>query len=219
MKPGAMPGSTPSSGRCWRLHSGCGRLLEQINSQEDLTWARYHDVVMPEYHTDRCVVVGDAAHATSPQLGQGTNLALLDAVVLCECLGQDVPLAQALERYTQMRRRHLHFYSQASRWLTPLFQSDLWVLPFLRDLFMNSGFGLPVMGPLTRQTLVGVRQAWLSGETLATGEPAGAGTPPEHQPTLYAADPGACRDAAACRESPWRPPPSRAPARPAKPAP
>ena len=148
------------------LHSGCGGLLDQINSLDDLTWARYHDVVMPAYHTDRCVVVGDAAHATSPQLGQGTNLALLDAVVLCDCLKQGLPLAQALERYTQLRRGHLHFYGQASRWLTPLFQSDLWLLPWLRDLFMNLGSGLPVMGSLTRQTLVGVRQGWLSRETL-----------------------------------------------------
>jgi len=148
------------------LHSGCGDLLDQIESLEDLTWARYHDVVMPAYHTDRCVVVGDAAHATSPQLGQGTNLALLDAVVLCDCLKQGVPVAQALERYTQLRRGHLHFYGQASRWLTPLFQSDLWLLPWLRDLFMNLGSGLPVMGTLARQTLVGVRQGWLSGETL-----------------------------------------------------
>jgi 2-polyprenyl-6-methoxyphenol hydroxylase-like FAD-dependent oxidoreductase len=148
------------------LHSGSGALLEQINSLEDLTWARYHDVVMPAYHTDRCVVVGDAAHATSPQLGQGTNLALLDAVVLCDCLKQGLQVAQALERYTQLRREHLHFYGQASRWLTPLFQSDLWLLPWLRDLFMNIGLGLPVVGSLTRQTLVGVRQGWLSRETL-----------------------------------------------------
>lgn len=148
------------------LHPGCSSLLEQISSLDDLTWARYHDVVMPAYHTDRCVVVGDAAHATSPQLGQGTNLALLDAVVLCDCLKQGVPVAQALERYTQLRRGHLHFYGQASRWLAPLFQSDLWLLPWLRDLFMNVGCGLPAMGSLTRQTLVGVRRGWLSREPL-----------------------------------------------------
>jgi len=148
------------------LHPGCGELLEQIKSLDQLTWARYHDVVMPAYHTERCVVVGDAAHATSPQLGQGTNLALLDAVVLADSLSQTSTLREALERYTQLRRRHLHFYGQASRWLTPLFQSDLRVLPWLRDLFMNAASSLPVAGPLTRQVLVGVRQGWLSGQTL-----------------------------------------------------
>jgi 2-polyprenyl-6-methoxyphenol hydroxylase-like FAD-dependent oxidoreductase len=148
------------------LHPGCGELLEQITSLDQLTWARYHDVVMPAYHTERCVVVGDAAHATSPQLGQGTNLALLDAVVLADSLAQASSVPQALERYTLQRRRHLHFYGQASRWLTPLFQSDLRVLPWLRDTFMNIASSLPVAGSLTRQVLVGVRQGWLSREAL-----------------------------------------------------
>jgi 2-polyprenyl-6-methoxyphenol hydroxylase-like FAD-dependent oxidoreductase len=148
------------------LHPGCGALLDQITSLDQLTWARYHDTVMPRYHTDRAVVIGDAAHATSPQLGQGTNLALLDAVALRDCLEQDVPVPQALERYTQLRRRHLHFYGQASRWLTPLFQSDLRLLPWLRDVFMNTASSLPVVGPLTRQVLVGVRRGWWPGQTL-----------------------------------------------------
>ena len=59
-----------------------GVLLAQITDIGQLTWARYHDVVMPRYHTQRSVVIGDAAHATSPQLGQGTNMALLDALAL-----------------------------------------------------------------------------------------------------------------------------------------
>ena len=148
------------------LHPGCGELLEQVTSLDQLTWARYHDTVMPRYHTDRTVVIGDAAHATSPQLGQGTNLALLDAVALRNCISEAVGIPQALARYTQMRRRHLHFYGQASRWLTPLFQSDLRVLPWLRDMFMNVASSLPVMGPLTRQVMVGVQQSWLPGRTL-----------------------------------------------------
>jgi 2-polyprenyl-6-methoxyphenol hydroxylase-like FAD-dependent oxidoreductase len=148
------------------LHPGCGELLDQVTSLDQLTWARYHDVVMPIYHTDRCVVVGDAAHATSPQLGQGTNLALLDAVTLADSLAKASSLPEALERYTQARRRHLHFYGQASRWLTPLFQSDLRLLPWLRDMFMNAASSLPVAGTLTRQVLVGVRQGWLSGGPL-----------------------------------------------------
>jgi 2-polyprenyl-6-methoxyphenol hydroxylase-like FAD-dependent oxidoreductase len=126
---------------------------------------------MPRYHTDRCVVIGDAAHATSPQLGQGTNLALIDAVVLAECLGQGLPLPQALDRYTSLRKDHLHFYGEASRWLTPLFQSDLRVLPWLRDVFMNVSSRLPVARSLTLETLVGVRQKWVSGTAIEMSRP------------------------------------------------
>lgn len=149
------------------LNPACGDLLEQITSQDQLTWARYHDITMRDYHADKCVVIGDAAHATSPQLGQGTNLALLDAVALRDALRTRQPLQQALARYTQSRRRHTHFYGQASRWLTPLFQSDQVLLPLLRDLFMAAGTALPVTGRLTCQTLVGVQQGWWPGRTLA----------------------------------------------------
>jgi len=143
------------------LNPSCGNLLDQITSQDQLTWARYHDVVMPRYHTDNCVVIGDAAHATSPQLGQGTNLALLDAVVLSSCLAQGSSVAHALARYTQTRRPHLHFYSQASRLLTPAFQSDQRVIAWLRDRLMAWSGRMPITGDFSRQTLVGVRQSWL----------------------------------------------------------
>ena len=149
------------------LHPGCDSLLAQIDSMDQLTWTRYHDVVMPAYHTDRCVVIGDAAHATSPQLGQGTNLALLDAIALAECIAKAPELPVALECYTQLRREHLHFYADASRRLTPLFQSELKLLPWLRDLFMNLSTKLPVAGTLIRDVLVGVRQGWFKKPALA----------------------------------------------------
>jgi 2-polyprenyl-6-methoxyphenol hydroxylase-like FAD-dependent oxidoreductase len=143
------------------LNPDCIDLLDQLHSLEQLTFARYHDVVMPQYHTDRCVVVGDAAHATSPQLGQGTNLALLDALALDGCLKAAPNLQSGLALYSRQRRQHLHFYGQASRWLTPFFQSDLRLLPWLRDLLMNASSRLPLAGALSRETLVGVRQSWL----------------------------------------------------------
>lgn len=149
------------------LHPEAAPLLDQLRSMEQLTWARYHDVVMPSYHAGRTVVVGDAAHATSPQLGQGTNLALLDAVALAASLRQEQDVPAALARYSRVRGGHLRYYGQASRWLTPMFQSDLSVLPWLRDVFMGSASAWPVLGPLTCQTLVGVRQGWLSGRSLA----------------------------------------------------
>jgi 2-polyprenyl-6-methoxyphenol hydroxylase-like FAD-dependent oxidoreductase len=145
-------------------------VLNKINAMSELTWARYYDVVMPQYHTPRCVVIGDAAHATSPQLGQGTNLALMDAVTLADCLqGQGAEinassLAQALARFTEQRKGHLHFYGQASRFLTPFFQSDWRLIPWMRDLFLAQSARLPFLKGVNHQTLVGVRKSWLGGE-------------------------------------------------------
>lgn len=145
------------------LHPHGAPLLDQIESPAQWTWARYRDVVMPRYHTERAVVIGDAAHATSPQLGQGTNLALLDAVVLAQCVAQHADLPTALARYTDRRKAHLHYYGQASRFLTPVFQSDQRVLPWLRDLFMGVSSRLPIAGAMTRDTLVGVKHSWWRG--------------------------------------------------------
>ena len=39
-----------------------------------LTDAAYRDVLMPRWHEGNVVYLGDAAHAMSPQLGQGTSL-------------------------------------------------------------------------------------------------------------------------------------------------
>jgi 2-polyprenyl-6-methoxyphenol hydroxylase-like FAD-dependent oxidoreductase len=150
------------------LNPACAELLANITSIDQLTWARYHDIVMPSYHTEgdrnSTVIIGDAAHATSPQLGQGTNLALLDAAALAKCLAAASNIPSALAAYTQARKSHLHFYSQASRLLTPLFQSDLTVLPWFRDMLMASSSSWPVLKNMNLQTLVGVRKGWLGGE-------------------------------------------------------
>ncbi len=145
------------------LNPACAELLCSITSLDQLTWAGYHDVVMPRYHTSSDVVIGDAAHATSPQLGQGTNLALLDALALARSVERADDVASALADYTRIRKGHLHFYSQASRLLTPLFQSNLTVLPWLRDGLMAQSVKWPLVKGMNLQTLVGVRKAWWGG--------------------------------------------------------
>jgi 2-polyprenyl-6-methoxyphenol hydroxylase-like FAD-dependent oxidoreductase len=146
------------------LNADAEGLLNQIENPEQLAWAQYADVVMPRYHTDRLVVIGDAAHATSPQLGQGTNLALLDAVTLAQCLARQDDVAAALTDYTARRKSHLHFYGLMSRMLTPVFQSDQRLLPWLRDMFMATTSKWPIARDINRQVLVGVRGGWLRGE-------------------------------------------------------
>ena len=121
--------------------------LTQIHSPSQIATAAYHDVRMRQWHGDRVVVLGDAAHALSPQLGQGVNLALMDASVLATALANH-PLPQALSRYTRLRRSHLRFYQFATRWTTPFFQSDWLPLGWLRDVAFPVMQGIP---PLRRQ--------------------------------------------------------------------
>jgi 2-polyprenyl-6-methoxyphenol hydroxylase-like FAD-dependent oxidoreductase len=109
-------------------------VLDQIDDFDALTFAAYYDVVLPRWHARGVAILGDAAHATSPQLGQGCNLALCDAAALADAVDAEPTVDRALERYTASRRDHLAFYQLATRWLTPLFQSDAEMLGLARDL-------------------------------------------------------------------------------------
>jgi 2-polyprenyl-6-methoxyphenol hydroxylase-like FAD-dependent oxidoreductase len=60
-------------------------------------------LVPPPWHRGRVVLIGDAAHATSPHCGQGAAQAIEDALVLREELGSDQSLEQALEAFTRRR--------------------------------------------------------------------------------------------------------------------
>lgn len=100
--------------------------IDEVRSMDEVIFAPYFDVVAPRWHTDRVVCLGDAAHAMSPQLGQGANLALQDAAALVE--------SDDFAEYTRRRSDQLRFYSFASRMLTPFFQSSWPFLAPARDL-------------------------------------------------------------------------------------
>lgn len=104
--------------------------LDHVVEAEQVLFAPYFDVTSPSWNTARCVWIGDAAHAMSPQLGQGANLALIDASVLAAVVSEGAPLSE----YTRRRRAHLRFYSWASYFLTPIFQSSFPILAPPRDL-------------------------------------------------------------------------------------
>ena len=142
-------------------------VLDKVDSLDALLFSSYHDVRSRAWHDDRVVLVGDAAHAMSPQLGQGVNLALVDALVLARLVGAGGDLNRALARYSAERRAQIRFYAAASRLLTPFFQSDRGVLALPRDVLTQPLSRLPWFRRQMLASLAGAKDGVLS--TLPAG--------------------------------------------------
>lgn len=143
--------------------------LDQITDKAQLTPARYSHGALRNPCTRRLVHIGDAAHRASPQLGQGANMALLDAQALA--LALRLPLDEALAQYRQSRRWHQGLYQALSAAFTPQYQSHSRALPALRDL---------VLSPLSRiWPLPRILAALVSGDLI----PPIAGRPEPPEPS------------------------------------
>ena len=122
----------------------------------DLTQARYSHGSLAQPYAPGLAFIGDAAHRASPQLGQGANMALLDAMALTLALAGG--MEDALPRYAAMRRWHRRFYQDFSAIMTPMYQSHSRLLPAVRD------WGL---APLSRLPVVrDILTALVSGDVL-----------------------------------------------------
>jgi 2-polyprenyl-6-methoxyphenol hydroxylase-like FAD-dependent oxidoreductase len=146
-------------------------ILAQIKSIEQLLFAPYFDVVLPRPFKGRVIFLGDAAHATSPQLGQGCNLALVDAVTLSRAVAESETVEAAFKLYEKNRRPQTRYYQWATRFLTPFFQSNSRVLGWLRDSFMGLACRVPLFARLMTSTMCGLRNGLLSS-TKQVGESA-----------------------------------------------
>ena len=141
--------------------------IEQLQSFDQLTLATYsHGTLRRPYRRASnegasgptkggCLVhIGDAAHRASPQLGQGANMALLDAYALSLALA-NLPVEKALPAFYKARRWHVGAYQLMSKVFTPMYQSDSKILPIIRDRLMYPASRLPPMQKLLTQLVSG----------------------------------------------------------------
>ena len=115
------------------LWPACQPFLDQIVDPGQLTFARYAHRTVKRPTAPALVHVGDAWHSASPQLGQGANMALLDAWALAKALREEEALETALRRTVALRRSHVRLYQALSALFTPAYQSDSRILPWIRD--------------------------------------------------------------------------------------
>jgi len=131
-------------------------LLEALTDPDQLTLARYGHHTLARPVADRLAIIGDAAHSTSPQLGQGVNMGLLDAWSLTQALSSHADLPAALSAYAAARRWHVRLYQALSLGFTPFYQADDRFLPWIRDHFLGRAARLPLSPRLLAATVSGL---------------------------------------------------------------
>jgi 2-polyprenyl-6-methoxyphenol hydroxylase-like FAD-dependent oxidoreductase len=98
-------GDTTGPGDEWRaLFAHFAAPVPQLLDRAALAYrARIEEVSAPAWTTERVVLIGDAAHAASPNMAQGAALAVEDALVLADELTNGQPVDAALVAYGRRR--------------------------------------------------------------------------------------------------------------------
>lgn len=97
------------------FHDPIPDVLEATQA-ETIHMAEICDLPLPRrFHVGRAVLLGDAAHGTTPNLGQGACQAVEDALVLSMCLKEHKSVDRALAAYNARRRPRAGFITRASR--------------------------------------------------------------------------------------------------------
>jgi len=88
---------------------------ELIVDDDAVVYRPVENVVVPApWHRGRTVLIGDAAHATSPHCGQGAAQAIEDGIVLTEELGAKDTLDDALGAFMARRYERCRFIVEGS---------------------------------------------------------------------------------------------------------
>ncbi|MGA8708747.1 MAG: FAD-dependent monooxygenase [Steroidobacteraceae bacterium] len=92
-----------------------GRMREQIRDPQQVVYRPLESLLLPQpWYNGRIVLIGDAAHATTPHLGQGSAQAVEDAVVLGELMQQNRSVARLLQQFMQRRFERCRFIVESS---------------------------------------------------------------------------------------------------------
>ena len=102
--------------------------LGQITQIGPRKWFPLHRAHADSYITNRCALIGDAAHTIHPLAGQGVNLGIADAAALSQVIldatavGKDIGSRSVLRRYERWRKGENALMLSAVHGLYRLFQ-------------------------------------------------------------------------------------------------
>jgi 2-polyprenyl-6-methoxyphenol hydroxylase-like FAD-dependent oxidoreductase len=115
------------------FHSPVAEIIRNTR-QEDVFWSNLYDFApIRKFAFDNILLLGDAAHATTPNLGQGACMAIEDAAVLSLLLGAKMPAREAFAAFEQLRIKRTSKIVNTSNLLGKVAQTDSPLLAGLRN--------------------------------------------------------------------------------------
>jgi FAD-dependent urate hydroxylase len=98
--------------------------LAALQSDQNVHFGHIEWVELDEWHRGRVVLIGDAAHAGPPNMGEGGCMAMEDALVLVDALHTASSVEVAFEAYVLRRRPRASWVQTQSR-----AAAQAWALP------------------------------------------------------------------------------------------
>jgi 2-polyprenyl-6-methoxyphenol hydroxylase-like FAD-dependent oxidoreductase len=94
---------------------GIVEYAQQITDNAGVVYKPLEVVLLPgDWYRGRVVLIGDAAHATTPHLGQGAGMAIEDSIVLAEELQNAATPKDAFRGFMQRRAERCAYIVNAS---------------------------------------------------------------------------------------------------------
>ena len=119
-------------------HSPIPNIIEQTNNTDII----YHDICdiepLNQFTFGRIVLIGDAAHASTPNMGQGACQAIEDAVIIAQCLSQDADYEQAFQTFEKLRLKRTTWITETSMKIGRIAQLENQHLIKLRNAVLRS---------------------------------------------------------------------------------
>ena len=115
------PFHDPPAGRLDRLRQHFHRFgplvtsyLAALTCDEQIHFGPIESIDLEHWHAGRVVLIGDAAHASPPHMGQGGAMAIEDAIVLAELLRAADTIEDAIARFQTRRKPRAGYVQQQS---------------------------------------------------------------------------------------------------------
>ena len=87
-------------------------IFRELETFDSIHFSPIEEIVLDSWIQGRVVLIGDAAHATSPNMAEGASMALEDALVLAHMLAMHGSPTEALSAFSERRRARIRWVQQ-----------------------------------------------------------------------------------------------------------